>query len=239
MTITATFSRTWLLKTFLERNFKRRTTSRRTCNRKLVLWCNKPHWNSPLFTFSGVWHRPTATRGPSLWYSSTNWKSPTSTTSELRTVVWGAASPTVDDATVPAPNQRCRVSLNVFLRSTTILQHALRSAITGPASIPKALEGSNSELCPTASAVVTAVFSMLIPVSEKKFLWVSRGWRSKSWTYVTAPLTFWWLIATPSRDTVKMGCNFNGPLSTRAVNWNTWKQHMWKIIEKPGWLETL
>ena len=53
-----------------------------------------------------------------------------------------------------------------------------------------ARQGSNSELCQTTSAAATAVFNMLIPVSEKKFLCVNRGWRKKSCTDATAPFTF-------------------------------------------------
>ena len=100
----------------------------------------------------------------------------------MRKVVQGDASPTADNATVSAPNHRSRVSLTVFLRSTTFSRYDIRSAITGPTSIPIALQGSNSELCRTASAAATAVFNMLILVSEKKFLCVNRGWRTKSWT---------------------------------------------------------
>ena len=48
------------------------------------------------------------------------WTSLTSTTSENRTVVRGAASPTTEDATLSAPNQRSRVSLTVSLRSRTL-----------------------------------------------------------------------------------------------------------------------
>ena len=119
----------------------------------------------------------------------------------------GESSPTADDATVSAPIQRSRASLFVFLRSTILSRRNLRSVITGPASTPIALQQLNLELCRTASPPATAVFSMLIPVSEEKFLWVNTGRRTKSWTHATGPFTFSCTIATPSRDTVKMGCN--------------------------------
>ena len=94
----------------------------------------------------------------------------------MRTVVRAAASTTADDATVfSAPNHRSRVSLTALLRSKTFSQQDLRSAITGPASSPIALQGLNSALCRTASAAAAAVFNMLFPVSEKKFLCVNRG----------------------------------------------------------------
>ena len=55
---------------------------------------------------------------PSLIYYSIYWTSPTSTTSEMRTVMRGVASPTADGATVSAPNHRFCVSMTAFLRST-------------------------------------------------------------------------------------------------------------------------
>ena len=114
-------------------------------------------------------------RRPSLLCSSTYCTSPTSTTSEMRTVVRGAVSPRVDDATVSAPDQRSRVSLTAFLRDIIFSQHDFRSAITRPASTPIAPQGSNLALFRTASAAVTTAFSMLTPVSEKEFLCVNRG----------------------------------------------------------------
>ena len=86
----------------------------------------------------------------------------------------GAASPTADDATVSAPKKRYRVSLTAFLRDSIFSQHDFRSAITGPAPTLIAPQGSNLALFRTASAPVTAVFSMLIPVSEKKFLCLNK-----------------------------------------------------------------
>ena len=143
----------------------------------------------------------------------------------MRTVVRGAVSPTADEATVSAPNQRSRVSFTALLLDTFFSRHDFRSAITGLASKPSAPQGSNFELFRTASAAVTAVFSMLIPVSEKKLACVNRGWRTKSCTHATAHFTFSWSIATPFGDTVEMGCNSEGPFTTNAVNRKIWKQH--------------
>ena len=95
----------------------------------------------------------------------------------------------------------------------------LKSATTGPASTSKAPQGSNLALFRTASAAVTAVFSMLIPVSEKELLCVNKGWRIKSCTHATAPFTFSWSMAIPFSDTVKRGSSSEKPRTTNAVNW--------------------
>ena len=163
---------------------------------------------------------------PSFSCSATYCTSLTSTTSEMRLVVRGAVWPTANEATVLALNQRPRVSLTAFLRYTIFPRHDFKPAITGPASTPIAPQGSNIELFLTASAAVTAVFSMLIPVSEKRFLCVNRGRRTKSCTHATAPFTCSWSIATPFSDTVKTGCNSEGPFTTNAVNWEISNQHM-------------
>ena len=86
----------------------------------------------------------------------------------MRTVVRGAVSPTADEATVSALSQRSRASFTAFLRDTIFSQHDFKSANTGPASTPRAPQWSNFEPFLIASAAVTAVFSMLIAVSEKK-----------------------------------------------------------------------
>ena len=112
-------------------------------------------------------------RWPSLWCPSKNWTSPTSTTWEIRTVVRGPVSTIADAAALSAPNQRSRTSLRVFLHRKTFFWQDCRSAKTAPVSSPKALQGSNSELCWKVFSAASAVFSMLIPVSERKFLCVN------------------------------------------------------------------
>ena len=87
----------------------------------------------------------------------------------------GAVPPKADEATVSALNQRNRVSITAFRPYTISSRHDFKSAITEQASTPIALQGSNLALFRTAFAAVTAVFSMLIPVSEKKLLCVNRG----------------------------------------------------------------
>ena len=107
---------------------------------------------------------------PSFSCSATYCTSPTSTTSEMRTVVRGALSPTAHEATVSVLNQRSRASFTAFLCDMTFSRQDFKSAITGPASTSIAPRGSNLPLFRTAYAAVTAVFSMLIPVAEKKLL---------------------------------------------------------------------
>ena len=114
-------------------------------------------------------------RRPSFSCSATYCTSTTSTTSEMRTVVRGALSPAADEAMVSALNHRSRVSFTAFLGDKIFSRQDFKSAITRPASTSIAPQESNLSLFGTASAAVTAVFSMLIPVSEKKLLCVHKG----------------------------------------------------------------
>ena len=75
----------------------------------------------------------------------------------MRTVVRGAVSPTADEATVPALNQRSRASFTAFRRDTIFSRHDFKSTTTGPVSTAMAPQGSNFELFRTASEAVTAV----------------------------------------------------------------------------------
>ena len=142
---------------------------------------------------------------PSFSCSATYCTSPTSTISEMRTVVRGSLSPTAYESTVSALNHRSRVSFIAFHCDKTFSRQDFKSATTGPASTSIPPQGSNLALFRTASAAVTAVFSMLIPVSEKRLLCVIKGWHAKSCTHATAPFTFSWSMATPLSDTVKKG----------------------------------
>ena len=200
--ISTTFSCTRLLTIFLKSSFKWRTANRQTLSRKLIFRNNKTHWCSPFLTLPRT-YRPQQGK-PSLSCSSTYCTSPTSTTSEMRKVVRGAVSPTADDATVSAPNQRSRIPYFALFRDTIFSGHDFKSAFTVLTSTPSAPQGSNVALFRTASAAVTAVFRMLIPVSEKKFLCVNRGWRTKSCTHAIAPLHF-----------LKVNCN---PIQRHSKN---------------------
>ena len=112
---------------------------------------------------------------PSFSCSATYCTSPTSTTSEMRTVVRGALSPTADEATVSALNHRSRVSFTAFLWDKIFSRQDFKSAITEPASTSIAPQGLNLSLFRTASAAVTALLSIPIPVSAKKLLCVNEG----------------------------------------------------------------
>ena len=216
--IATTSPRPRLLKAFLKSRLKWRTANnRRTRNTKLFLETPGLADDCLFLPFPGL-DRLQQGR-PSFSCSATYCTSPTSTTSEMRTVVRGTLSPTADEATVSALNHRSRVSFTAFLWDKIFSQQDFKSAITGPASTSIAPQGMNPSLFRTVSAAVTAVFSMLIPVSEKKHLCVNKGWRTKSCTHTTAPFTFPWSIATPSSDTVKTGCSSEGPLTTSAGNW--------------------
>ena len=140
--------------------------------------------------------------------------SPTSTTSAIRKVVRDTASPTTEGATLLAPNKRSCVSLAVFLGNKTFSQPDFRSAITGPASTPIALQWSTSELCRREPAAAMAVFSIKIRVSKKKFLSLKGGLRTKSWTHATPLFISSWSFATSMRDTVKVDCDSDGSLTT-------------------------
>ena len=117
---------------------------------------NRTHCTSLFLLFPGLDTNRLQQGRPCLSCSSTYCTSPTSTTTtEMRTNVPSAASLTADDATNSAPNHRSRVSLTAFLRDRTFARHNLRSPIKGLASTPIAPQGSNSELCRTASAAAT------------------------------------------------------------------------------------
>ena len=145
----------------------------------------------------------------------------------MRTVVRCAVSPKADDGTVSAPNQRSRVSfiaffvIQFYLGTTSDLQ--LRGQPLH--QVLPMDQTSNFELFRTASAAVTSVFGILIPVSEEKFLCANCGWRTKSCTHTTSPFTFSWSIATPFSDTVKTGCNSEAPITTNSLNWKICEQN--------------
>ena len=162
---------------------------------------NRTHWHSPLFTFSGTWSTATRETEFSMFFNILH----TSHLNNIRDVnsrawrsftnSWWCNSFCIKHCS--------RVPLTALLSSTTFSRHDVRSSSTGLASTPIAPQSSNSELCRTASAAATAVFNMLIPVSEKKLLCVNRGWRKKSCKLVSAPFFFAWSLANPSRDTAK------------------------------------
>ena len=159
---------TWLLKSLLKSSFKWKVASRWAFNRNLFYHNNRIHWHSPLFTLPATWHRWTATRETKfimllniLDISHLNvirdadWRMGRSLTNS-----WWCNS--------FCTKQRSRVPLTAFLRGRYFSRHDLRSAITEPVSTLMAPQGSNSELCRTASTAATAVFNMLISFSQNK-----------------------------------------------------------------------
>ena len=70
--------------------------------------------------------------------------------------------------------QRSRVPLTAFLHDT-IFSARPHICNYGNSLYTKSPQGSKLALFRTTSAAVTVVFSMLIPVSEKKLLCVNRG----------------------------------------------------------------
>ena len=215
--IATTSPRPRLLKAFLKSRLKWRTANRRIRNRKLFFKDTRTRWWLPLLAAPGAW--PTATRENRLIVLSYILHVPHLNNIRDADSCSGAPSLTADEATVSALNHRSRVSFIAFLWDRIFSRQGFKSVITGPASTSIAPQGLNLSLFRTASAAVTAVFSMLIPVSEKKLLCVNEGWRTKSCTHTTAPFNFSWSIATPSSDTVKTECSSEGPLTTSAVNW--------------------
>ena len=75
-------------------------------------------------------------------------------------------------------------------------------------------------------AEAIAVFNIVIPESEKKFLWMKRGLPTPSCTQAISPSTPCWSIATWLRDTVSLESNSDGSLTTSVVDWKTWNDRV-------------
>ena len=82
------------------------------------------------------------------------------------------------------------------------------------------------------SAIATDSDNMVKPVSEKKFLWVKCGIRTKSCTQSRTPRTSSLLMATRSRLMVKSSHCVEDPRITSVVNWNTWKTQLHERMGK-------
>ena len=76
------------------------------------------------------------------------------------------------------------------------------------------------------SAIATDSDNMVKPVSEKKFLCVKCGLRTKSCTQNKTQRTSSLLMATRSGLMVKSSHCVENPRITSVVNWNTWKTQM-------------
>ena len=188
--IKTTFFRTRFLKTPFKSSFTWGKASRRKINRIFLFRINRTHWHSLLLTPPGIWNRSTATRETKLIMHLNQWN--ISHLNDFRDADSRAGRSLTNSWWFNSFCTKLMLPciLTAFLRDTIFSQHDFRSAITRPASTPIAPQRSNLELCRRASAAVRAVFSMLIPVSEKKFLCVNRRWRTKSCTHATAPFTY-------------------------------------------------
>ena len=76
------------------------------------------------------------------------------------------------------------------------------------------------------SAIATDSDNIVTPVSEKKFLCVKCGFRTKSCPQNRTPRTSSFLMATRSRLMVNSSQCVEDPRITSVVNWNTWKTQL-------------
>ena len=157
--------------------------------------------------------------GPTGTYSTR----PSSTTSDILTPGLDAVSL----RGVPPWYQRSLVSLAVRRRNTTRSQQAHKSEMTWLADADvTTLHGVYTRLDVMLSAIATDSDNMLKPVSEKKFLCVKCGLRTKSCTQSRTPRTSSLLMATRSRLMLKSSHCVEDPRITSVVNWNTWKTQL-------------
>ena len=164
-----------------------------------------------------IWLDPGEPRagGPTGTYSTR----PSSTTSDILTPGLDAVSL----RGVPPWYQRSLVSFEERRCETTRSQQTHISEITWLADEDATtLHGAYTGLDVRLSATARDSDNMLKPVSEKKFLWVKCGLRTKSCTQSRTPRTSSWLMATRSRLMVKVSHGVEDPRITSVVNWITW-----------------
>ena len=142
--------------------------------------------------------------------------------------------------------QRSLVSLAERRRRTTRSQQEHMSAITWlEEADATTFHGAYTALDVMLSAMATDSDSIVKPVSEKKFLWVKCGLRTKSCTQSRTPRTSSFLMATRSKLIVNSSLFADDPRITRAVNWNTWKKNCTKCwdnfqgLKDTTWLPTI
>ena len=154
------------------------------------------------------------TGGPTSTYSTR----PYSTTSDILTPGLDAVS----TRELLPWCQRSLVSLAERRRKTTQSQQEHMSAITWlEEADATTLHGAYTGLDEMLSAIATDSDSIANPVSEKKFLCVKCGLRTKSCTQSRTPRASPLLIATRSRLMVKASHDAENPRITSVVNWNT------------------
>ena len=152
---------------------------------------------------------------------------PSSTTSDILT-------PGLDgDATREALPwcQRSLVSFAERRRRTTRSQQEHMSAITWLAEEEATtFHGAYTELDVMLVATATDSESIVRPVSEKKFLWVKCGLRTKSCTQSRTPRTSSLSMATRSKLIVNSSPFADDPRITRVVNWNIWNKELHEML---------
>ena len=197
---------------------------------------NRTHWQSLLLTFSGTWQLSTATReAKTIMILDTlnishlnNIRDADSRAGSSLTTNWWCNS--VCTKPLLPWSFHCLPSQDDFL--LTRLEIGYHGASLHANSAPRIKLGAVLSSIRGSNVSGQHADSTL----RKLFLCVPRGWCTKTWTQATAPFTSSWLIATPSRDTLKTGCNSDGPLTTDSVNWKTLKQHTCKLKGRPTWL---
>ena len=145
---------------------------------------------------------------------------PSSTTSDILT-------PGLDGDSTRGALPWCQRSLVSFVerrRRTTRSQQEHMSAITWLAEEEATtFHGAYTGLDVMLLATATDSESIVKPVSEKKFLCVKCGPRTKSCTHSRTPRTSSLSMATRSKLIVNSSPFADDPRITRVVNWNTWK----------------
>ena len=186
-------------------------TGRLTCNGKLLLGYHRNSWGSPLLFCQDLTETDYKNGEQIFSISSKYWTFPTSTTSEIQRVVRVEASLTTGDATLHqtgAPAYPWLSSCAAELSRNRPSGHRL-GGLPHTNGTPRVnfITQLNS-ICGSNSIV-----QHTDPRLRKKNFYVNWGWRTKFWTRTIALFTSLSSIATPLGDTVKLGCNSEGPLN--------------------------
>ena len=183
---------------------------------------NTTHWHSPLFTLPGTWHGSTATRETKLimlliilHISYLNdIRDRDSRAGCSLTNSWWCNSfrtkPTLPCIFDHLPSWYNFLSARLQICKYGAIIYTNRSPKVKLRTVPNSICGSDS-------SVQHADPSLGVKVSLRE-----QRMMQKILHTCNCPFTFSRLIATPLRDTVKMGCNSEGRFTTNAVNWKIW-----------------
>ena len=136
----------------------------------------------------------------------------------MRTVVWVAVSPTAYDATVSAPNQGSRVSLTAFLRDTKFLSARLQICNYGASLYTNCSPTVKLRTVPNSICCSNGIVQHADPSLEEKIPLREQRMTHKILRTCHCPLHLLMTDCNPLRDTVKTGCNSEGPFTSNAVN---------------------